>query len=78
MGSAWAAEESMLGHQILVCIHGVLHVLLADQSTEQLFVCRTWQVHAVVTLKYRVSSMFSLYLKQGQGEQQTKKETKPV
>lgn len=59
LGSARAAEESMLGHQILVCIHRVLHVLLANQSTEQFFVCRTWQVHAVITLQYRVRFMFS-------------------
>lgn len=72
MGSAWATEESMLGHQILVCIHCILHVLLADQSTEQFFVCRTWQVHAVITLKYRVRLMFSLCQKQGQGEQTNK------
>lgn len=62
VGSAWAAEESTLGHQILICIHCVLHVLLADQSTEQFFVSRTWQVHAVITLKYRARFLFSLCL----------------
>lgn len=71
--SAWAAEESTLGHQILVCIYRVHQVLPADQSTEQLFVCRTWQVHAVITLKYRVRFMFSLCLKRALSEKKKKK-----
>lgn len=51
VGGARAAEESMLWHQVLVCVHHVLHVLLADQSAEQFIVCRTRQVHAVIALK---------------------------
>lgn len=79
LGSAWAAEKSMLGHQILVRIHRVLHVLLADQSAEQFFVCWTWQVHAVITLKYRVR--FShLDARSARTNKQTKqkKEIRPV
>lgn len=51
MGGARAAEEAMLWHQVLVCIHCILHVLPADQAAVRFSVCGTWQVHAIIALK---------------------------
>lgn len=53
VGGARAAEEAVLWHQVLVCIHRVLHVLPADQAAEQFSVCGARQVHAVITLKQK-------------------------
>lgn len=54
VGGAWAAEESVLRDQVLICIYCVLHVLLADQSAEQFIVCWTWQGHALIALEDRI------------------------
>lgn len=51
MRGARAAEEAVLGHQVLVRVHRVLHVLAADQAAVQLVVGRRRQVHAVVALQ---------------------------
>lgn len=47
---ARAAEEAVLGHQVFVSIHCILHVLAADQAAEQSVVGGRWQVHAVIPL----------------------------
>lgn len=53
VGGARAAEEAILWHQVLVCIHRILHVLPADQAAVQFSVCGARQVHAVITLKQK-------------------------
>ncbi len=50
VGGVRAAEEAMLWHQVLVCVHSVLHILPADQAAVQFSVCGTRQVHAVIAL----------------------------
>lgn len=47
---ARAAEEAVPGHQVLVSVHRVLHVLAADQAAEQSVVRGCRQVHAVIAL----------------------------
>ena len=56
-GGAGAAEEAVLGHQVLVCIHGVLHVLAADQTPVEAAVRGAGEVHPVVPLETTSASM---------------------
>lgn len=50
LGGARTAEEAVLWQQILICIHGLLRVLPADQAAIELCVCRARQVHPIITL----------------------------
>lgn len=50
MRRARAAKEAALGHQVLVRVHCVLHVLAADQAAEESVVRGSRQVHAVIAL----------------------------
>ena len=50
-GGARAAEKAMLWHQVLICIHSVLHSIPTDQAAVQFSVCGTRQVHAVIALE---------------------------
>lgn len=47
-------------HQVLLCIHQVLQLLLCQEALEELTVIWAWQLHAIVTLSRDANSVAGL------------------
>lgn len=61
---AWGVRQRWhvegMRHQVLLCIHQVLQLLLSQEALEELAVIRAWQLHAIVTLSRGTNSVAGL------------------